>query len=62
MLLLSKKKYARQARHGYVRGAEPVGYVRNIRQRYRAYVELTGERIGQRSKPPPTEQEQLAAQ
>jgi membrane-bound lytic murein transglycosylase F len=41
MVLLSKKKYARQARHGYVRGAEPVSYVRNIRQRYRAYIELT---------------------
>jgi membrane-bound lytic murein transglycosylase F len=45
MLLLSKKKYARKARHGYVRGIEPVSYVRNIRQRYRAYVELTEGRL-----------------
>jgi membrane-bound lytic murein transglycosylase F len=40
MLLLSKKKYARKARYGYVRGIEPVSYVRNIRERYRAYIEL----------------------
>ncbi len=45
MLLLSKKKYAGKARYGYVRGIEPVSYVRNIRQRYRAYVELSEERI-----------------
>jgi len=46
MLLLSKKKYAGKARYGYVRGIEPVSYVRNIRQRYRAYVELTEQQIG----------------
>ncbi|MGD1983687.1 MAG: transporter substrate-binding domain-containing protein [Chromatiaceae bacterium] len=45
MLLLSKKQYAGKARHGYVRGIEPVSYVRNIRQRYRAYVELLEERV-----------------
>ena len=45
MLLLSKEHYARKARHGYVRGIEPVSYVRNIRQRYRAYVELTEGRL-----------------
>lgn len=45
MLLLSKKKYARKARYGYVRGIEPVSYVRNILQRYRAYVELTGDEL-----------------
>ncbi len=37
MLMLSKRKYSRRARHGYVRGAEPVNYVRKIRDRYRAY-------------------------
>lgn len=37
MLLLSKRKYARKARHGYVRGREPVNYVRDISNRYRAY-------------------------
>jgi membrane-bound lytic murein transglycosylase F len=41
MLLLSKRKYARQARHGYVRGSEPVKYVREIRNRFNAYVQLT---------------------
>lgn len=37
MLLLAKPKYAKQARHGYVRGGEPVYYVRKIRRRYNAY-------------------------
>ena len=40
MLLLSKKKYARNARYGFVNGREPVNYVRDIRQRFEAYVEL----------------------
>lgn len=43
MLLLSKDSYAKKARHGYVRGQEPVNYVRQIRDRYKAYVKLTGE-------------------
>ncbi|MDO6748522.1 transporter substrate-binding domain-containing protein [Gilvimarinus sp. 1_MG-2023] len=38
MLLLAKKEYYRNARFGYVRGAEPVQYVRNIRNRYRGYL------------------------
>ncbi|WP_455366312.1 transporter substrate-binding domain-containing protein [Kaarinaea lacus] len=41
MLLLSKRKYAKTAKHGYVRGSEPVKYVRQIRDRYDAYVKLT---------------------
>ncbi len=41
MLLLSKRKYARKARFGYVRGREPVNYVREIRDRFNAYVRLT---------------------
>ncbi len=41
MLLLSKKQYAAKARYGYVRGQEPVKYVREIRARYHAYVQLT---------------------
>jgi membrane-bound lytic murein transglycosylase F len=45
MLLLSKKKYASKARYGYVRGIEPVSYVRNIRTRYRAYSELSERRL-----------------
>lgn len=40
ILLLSKRKYASKARHGYVRGTEPVNYVREIRQRYQAYLEM----------------------
>ena len=39
MLLLSKQKYARKSRHGYVRGREPVQYVRKIKQRYEAYIQ-----------------------
>ncbi|WNC67072.1 transporter substrate-binding domain-containing protein [Thalassotalea nanhaiensis] len=44
MLLLSKREYSSKARYGYVRGNEPVTYVRNIRHKYQAYihqVELT---------------------
>ncbi len=41
MLLLSKSKYAEKALHGYVRGREPVNYVRLIRTRYDAYAKLT---------------------
>jgi membrane-bound lytic murein transglycosylase F len=40
MLLLSKREYARAARHGYVRGHEPVNYVRQIHDRYLAYLKL----------------------
>ncbi len=39
--LLAKKKYARQARHGYCRGLEPVKYVREIKHRYEAYQQAT---------------------
>ena len=42
MLLLSKQKYARKSRHGYVRGREPVQYVRKIKQRYEAYIQQVG--------------------
>jgi membrane-bound lytic murein transglycosylase MltF len=42
MLLLSKKKYAKKARYGYVNGKEPVNYVRDIRQRFEAYIDLSG--------------------
>ncbi|NCC51267.1 MAG: transporter substrate-binding domain-containing protein [Spartobacteria bacterium] len=40
MLLLARPEYAAKARHGYVRGTEPVQYVRNIRDRYEAYAQL----------------------
>lgn len=42
MLLLSKRQFYKNARHGYVRGREPVNYVRNIQTRYQAYLQLTG--------------------
>ncbi len=35
--LLAKRKYSRQARHGYCRGSEPMKYVREIKRRYEAY-------------------------
>jgi len=35
---LSHAEYFREARFGYVRGEEPVGYVRAIRERYQAYI------------------------
>jgi len=40
MLLLSRSKYYRKATHGYVRGIEPVTYVRDIRKLYNAYRQL----------------------
>jgi membrane-bound lytic murein transglycosylase F len=40
MLLLSKKQYSKSAKHGYVRGNEPVNYVRQIHDRYLAYLKL----------------------
>jgi membrane-bound lytic murein transglycosylase F len=43
MLLLSKKQYSRKARYGYVNGKEPVNYVRDIRQRFEAYLDLSGD-------------------
>lgn len=43
MLKLSEPEYHKEARHGYVRGTEPVDYVRKIRARYQAYVHLLEE-------------------
>ncbi len=37
MLLLANPDIARHTRHGYVRGKEPVAYVRAIRDRYKGY-------------------------
>lgn len=47
MLLLAKKEYASKARHGYVRGYQPVNYVREIHDRYLAYINLTQEMLAQ---------------
>jgi len=51
MLLLSKKEYARKARYGYVNGREPVNYVRDIRERFEAYVELSRQVTVRRGRP-----------
>ena len=40
MLLLQKRQYYSKVRFGYVRGTEPVNYVRQIRDRYTAYLAL----------------------
>lgn len=40
MLKLSEPQYFEQTRYGYARGAEPVLYVRKIRDLYRAYADL----------------------
>jgi len=39
MLLLSQPQYSRKAQFGYVRGTEPVAYVRDIRDRYVGYLD-----------------------
>ena len=40
MLMLSKKRYYRKARYGYVRGKEPVAYVRRIKNLYENYLNV----------------------
>ncbi len=40
MLLLRQPQYYRRARHGYVRGFEPVNYVSQIQNHYDHYVTL----------------------
>lgn len=52
MLLLAKKKYAKKARYGYVNGREPVNYVRDIRQRFEAYLDLSRNIAGLGRHPP----------
>lgn len=47
MLLLSKKAYSSKARYGYVDGEEPVKYVREIRDRFEAYVNLKHDQTAQ---------------
>ncbi len=50
MLLLSKKRYAKKARFGYVRGREPVAYVQSIMKLYSSYLNIVGlnEKISER--------------
>jgi len=40
MLLLQQPVYYAHARHGYVRGTEPVRYVSEIQTRYENYLKL----------------------
>jgi membrane-bound lytic murein transglycosylase F len=40
MLLLSRRSFYQLATHGYARGKETVDYVRQIRDRYNAYIRL----------------------
>ncbi len=40
MLLLSKRKYYSKSNFGYVRGSEPVNYVKDIKARYLAYLSV----------------------
>ena len=41
MRLLSKRAYYRKTAYGYVRGYEVINYVREIRERYRSYLQTT---------------------
>ncbi len=47
MLKLSEPRYFKKARYGYVRGAEPVHYVQNISNIYKAYTDLKPGDVGQ---------------
>lgn len=49
--LPSRWAYYRRAAHGYVRGTETVRYVREIRERYRTYLQTAGTRAGTRPEP-----------
>lgn len=44
MPLLARAEYHRATRYGYCRCGEPVNYVRRVRETYRAYVGVAGER------------------
>ncbi len=55
MLKLSERRHFRNARFGYVRGEEPVDYVRAIRERYEAYILWTND-CWPNCQPPPEPQ------
>lgn len=40
MILLSQAKYARQSRHGYVRGVETAQYVQHVQRHYQTFKDL----------------------
>ncbi len=47
MLKLSEPRYYEKARYGYARGAEPVLYVKNISNLYRAYTDMVSGDVAQ---------------
>ena len=49
MLKLSEPRYFEKARYGFVRGAEPVAYVRNISKLYKAYSEVASGEVTRHS-------------
>ena len=49
MLKLSEPRYFQKARYGYVRGAEPVAYVRKISNLYKAYTNVASGEVAQGS-------------
>ena len=53
MLRLSEPRYYKNARYGYARGAEPVQYVRNISELYKAYTDISSGDIAARPLPGP---------
>ncbi|WP_346836927.1 transporter substrate-binding domain-containing protein [Microbulbifer sp. SAOS-129_SWC] len=61
MLKLSDPEYFKHARYGYVRGAEPVNYVRNIRNLYEAYTDVVSGDVAVRPPLRPPEPEDKSA-
>ncbi|SHE86879.1 membrane-bound lytic murein transglycosylase F [Microbulbifer donghaiensis] len=53
MLKLSEPRYFEKARYGYARGAEPVQYVKNISNLYRAYTDMASGDIARLRHPLP---------
>ncbi|MDD5676387.1 MAG: transporter substrate-binding domain-containing protein [Kiritimatiellae bacterium] len=51
MRLLSKPEYARRAKCGFVRGQEPINYVRQIVARYRTYMDLIEQQKADKTHP-----------
>lgn len=59
MLKLSEPEYFQNARYGYVRGAEPVQYVRDISTLYEAYTEVASDEAAKIDEQPANNREQL---
>jgi membrane-bound lytic murein transglycosylase F len=51
MLLKQQPEVHKNTRFGYCRGSEPVAYVRAIRDRYRAYLQVSERQAGERAEP-----------